>query len=80
MLGSRAGLLGVGEFVRNSWAGTRRGHLGERPECSGSGNGRRGEEDRRDWEEEEVRVGDRLEEMERERWLEWRIADGLAED
>ena len=70
MLGSKAGLLAVGEFVRKSWAGTRRGHLGQRPDCEGSGNGRRGEEDSRDWEEEKERVGDRLEEIERERWLE----------
>ena len=73
MLESKAGLLAVGEFVRKSWAGTRRGHLGERQQCEGSGNSRRGEEDSRDWEEEEERIGDRWEEMESERWLEWNI-------
>ena len=66
VLGSKAGLLALGEFVRMSWAGTRRGHLGQIPECEGSGSGRRGEEDTRDWEEEEVGAGDGWEEVERE--------------
>jgi len=77
MLGSKAGLLAVGEFVRKSWAGTRRGHLGQRSECECSGKGRRGEEDSREREEGEGRAGDRGEELEKERWVEWRIAQGV---
>ena len=59
----------MGEFVRKSWAGTRRGHLGQRPECECSGKDWRGEEDSREWEEEEGRAGDRGKELEKERWV-----------
>ena len=40
VLGSKAHLLAVGEFVRKSWAGTRRGHIGQRTECECYGKGR----------------------------------------
>ena len=78
MLGTKAGLKAVGDFVGRSWAATRRGLLKQVPEGEGSGNGRSGKEDL-EREEEDLKIDDlvggrELEEREEERWLEWRKA------
>ena len=79
MLGTKAGLMAVGKFVGESWAGTRKDYLGEvkRDECSG--NGRRGEEEE-NWEEEEEVGVEEWEEREEKRWREWRMAERGEEE